>query len=148
MTEIVRATSADLQRWRVATRSILSEEQTAGAAASDAELAAALSDPRCMLLLAVSDGAPVGLLSAYVFPDVVSGGSLAYLYDIDVVEAQRRSGVGTSLVNALLALCREDGVKLVWAGTDAENRPARRTFERTGGELEGDRYVEYEWEID
>jgi RimJ/RimL family protein N-acetyltransferase len=38
-------------------------------------------------------------------------------------------------------------VKLIWAGTHAENRAARRTFERTGAELVGDAYAEYEWNL-
>ncbi len=90
----------------------------------------------------------MGLSSAYTFPDVVSGGWLAYLYDIEVATSHRRTGIGSALVNALVASCREDGVKTIWAGTDADNAPARATFERTGADLEGDRYVEYEWEVD
>lgn len=111
-------------------------------------MAAALADPRCQLFLALEGATPVGLLSAYVFPDVVSGGQLAYLYDIEVMPSSRRGRVGTALVEALLAGCEAAGVKLVWAGTDAENEAARRTFEGTGAEAEGGRYVEYEWEID
>jgi ribosomal protein S18 acetylase RimI-like enzyme len=89
----------------------------------------------------------VGLLSAYAFPDVASGGFLAYLYDIEVAESQRSFGIGRGLIEALLAACKADGVKLVWAGTEVENAAARRAFERTGAELEGDQYAEYEWDI-
>lgn len=138
----------DENLWRSATVSILSDEQTEGVFASDAELAAALADPRCCLFLALEGESPVGLLSAYVFPDVVSGGQHAYLYDIEVRPTYQRGQIGTSLVNALLANCRADGVKLVWAGTDCDNAAARRTFERTGAEAEGDQFVEYEWELD
>jgi ribosomal protein S18 acetylase RimI-like enzyme len=146
--EVRRATPGDERLWRSAAASILSDEQTEGTFASDIELAAALSDARCYLFLSLEGEKPVGLLSAYVFPDVVSGGKLAYLYDIEVLRSYRRGPVGTSLLSALLASCRADGVKLVWAGTDCENVAARRTFERTGAEAEGDQYVEYEWDLD
>jgi ribosomal protein S18 acetylase RimI-like enzyme len=127
---------------------MLPDQQTEGIFAADVELNAALADPRCYLFLALDGKRPIGLLTAYAFPDVVSGGQLAYLYDIEVLKSFRRSQVGSSLVEALLASCRSDGVKLLWAGTDVENEPAKRTFERTGAEAEGDRYVEYKWELD
>ena len=44
--------------------------------------------------------------------------------------------------------CRADGVRCIWAGTKIDNVPARRTFEATGAELEGEAYAEYEWELD
>ncbi|AHE51015.1 hypothetical protein AH4AK4_3594 [Aeromonas hydrophila 4AK4] len=50
-------------------------------------------------------------------------------------------------MNALIACCKRDGVKLVWAGTDMENKAARQTFVTTGGKVEGDSYVEYEWDM-
>ena len=143
-----RALPGDERVWRTATSSILSDEQTAGIFASDAELAAALADPHCYLFLALAGETPVGLSSAYALPDVASGGRFVYLYDIEVLPSFQRRGVGASLVAALLACCRADGVKLVWAGTNVENEPARRTFERTGAETEGEPFVEYEWELD
>ena len=148
MPEIRRATPGDERLWRSAVSSILSDGQTDGAIVAEGEVAEALADPRCHLFLALEQERPVGLLSAYTFPDVVSGGQIAYLYDIEVLHSSRRAQVGTSLVKALLASCSANRVKLVWAGTDHGNQAARRTFERTGAEAEGDRYVEYEWELD
>lgn len=146
--EVRRARPGDERLWLSAVESILSQEQRDGGAATHDEVASALADARCHLLLAASGGTPLGLLSAYVFPDVAAGGHLAYLYDVEVAPSHRRQGIGAALVDALAASCREDGVRLIWAGTDAGNRAARRTFERTGAECEGDRYIEYEWEIE
>ena len=145
---IRRAKAGDEELWRSAVSSVLSETDRGGRIACSEHIASALGDPRCLLFLAFSEGTPVGLLSAYVFPDVAAGGRLAYLYDIEVHRSHRRLGVGKALVEALVACCRAEGVTMIWAGTDAQNTAARRTFERTGAEVEGDSYVEYEWELD
>ena len=147
MSEVRRARVGDERLWLTAVASILSEPGRARRVATAVDVASALRDPRCLLFLALSGGTPVGLLSAYTFPDVAAGGRLAYLYDIEVRESHQRAGVGTALVEALVTSCRAEGVKMIWAGTGAENLAARRTFERTGAELEGDSYVEYEWVV-
>ena len=147
-TVVRRASPADAELWRAAARSILSAEDRDGRLATPADVAGALADERCYLFLASEGETPIGLLSAYRFPDAAAGGQLVYLYDIEVLAEHRRQGVGAGLVEALVAACREDGVRLVWAGTDVANVSARRTFERTGAALEGESYVEYEWELD
>jgi ribosomal protein S18 acetylase RimI-like enzyme len=68
---------------------------------------------------------------------VEAGGSLVYLYDIEVAAAHRREGAGRALVQALVKICSADGVKRIWAGTEIENAAARRTFEATDAELDG-----------
>jgi ribosomal protein S18 acetylase RimI-like enzyme len=79
---------------------------------------------------------------------VEAGGSLVYLYDIEVAAAHRRRGAGRALVQALVKSCSADGVKRIWAGTEIGNAPARRTFEATDAALEGESYAEYEWELE
>ncbi len=147
MFEVRRAGTGDERLWLSAVASIFSEEDRDERIATDVELASALEDSRCLLFLALSEETPVGLLSAYIFPDVSAGGSLAYLYDIEVRESHRRAGVGTALIEALVAGCRAAGVTTIWAGTDVSNQAARRTFERTGADLEGESYAEYEWDL-
>ena len=138
----------DEARWQQAVAAILAEADRDHRLADRAELASALADDRCYLYLAFVGEEAVGLLSAYRFPDVAAGGSIVYLYDIEVAVAHRRAGAGASLVNALSAQCEADGVRRIWAGTEDGNHAARRTFEKTEAELEGDRYVEYEWDLE
>lgn len=114
---------------------------------SQREIAQALGDSRCYLVVAEADGDPVGLLSAYRFPDVVTGGELIYLYDIEVRFDHRRKGVGTTLIHSLIECGQEDRVRLIWAGTDVMNVAARRAFEATGAKLEGESYAEFEWRL-
>lgn len=134
--------------WLRAVEALVPDEDRGGRLASPAEITQILDDSRCYLYLAFLEADPIGLLSAYRVPDAAGGGNLAYLYSIDVGPLHRGRGAGKGLVNALLESCREDGVRLVWAGTDVDNLPARRVFEATGAELEGEGYAEYEWEPD
>jgi len=146
--EIRRARTGAEAVWAEAVALLVSEDDRGGRLASPEELAATLADERCYLFLALVADEAVGLLSAFRFPDPAAGGELVYLYDLEVEESHRRRGIGSGLVEALVEACEDDDVGLVWAGTDRDNVGARRTFESTGAELEGDRYVEYEWDLD
>lgn len=144
---IHRVKSGSEALWRKAVHTLVAEEDRCGKLASISDLIHAFSDSRCYFFLASLDSNPVGLLSAYRFPDVEAGGYLVYLYDIEVDKAHRRQGTGAALVRALVEQCRADGVQRIWAGTSLDNVAARRTFETTGAALEGETYAEYEWEI-
>src|SRR5215510_13611408 len=96
-----RLTKGDESLWRSAVSAVIAAADRDGRLASAAEVAGALSDERCYLLVAMQGADPVGLLSAYRFPDITAGGELVYLYDIEVITAHRRNGVGAELVQAL-----------------------------------------------
>lgn len=134
--------------WRDAVASLVPNEDRDGELLSLEEAEASLADRRCYLLIASEESQTVGLLSAFRFPDVECGGCLVYLYDIEVASSRRRQGIGNALVSNLIALCDEDEVDLIWAGTDTSNTAARRTFESTGAKLEGTSYAEYEWDLE
>ena len=129
-------------------RWLFSSDDREGNLVSLQESADALSDPRCYVLVGTVEGAHIGLLTAYKFPDLEAGGQLVYLYDIEVLASHRRNGLGALLLTALVVLCEAEGVKLIWAGTEATNTPARLAFEATEAELEGESYVEYEWDLE
>lgn len=145
--KISRLKSGEASVWLKAVARIIFDEHRDGRLASEDETARSLADPRCYLLVALRETDTIGLLSAYRFPDVVAGGELVYLYDIEVLAEERRGGVGAELIRSLVECCRTENVKLIWAGTDVDNAAARRTFEMTGGELEGESYAEYEWDL-
>jgi ribosomal protein S18 acetylase RimI-like enzyme len=142
-----RLTSGDESLWCQAVAEVVAEENREGPLAPEREIALALGDLRCYLLVAEVDANPVGVLSAYRFPDVMTGGELVYLYDIETRIDYRRKGVGATLICSLIECCQKDRVRRIWAGTDVTNMAARHTFEATGAELEGDSYVEYEWKL-
>jgi len=73
---------------------------------------------------------------------------MVYLYDIEVALPHRQKGIASALVRRLLEDCDADGADWVWAGTEATNKAARKTFETTKAVLVGDAYVEYEWDLE
>jgi ribosomal protein S18 acetylase RimI-like enzyme len=145
---IFRLKSGDERLWSEAVAAVILEEDRDGQLASERELSRTLADLRCYLFIAMENSEPVGLLSAYRFPNVVAGGEIVYLYDIEVRVEHRRKGIGSALVRSLVACCESEQVRLIWAGTDVSNVAARRTFEVTGAELAGKSYAEYEWDLE
>jgi ribosomal protein S18 acetylase RimI-like enzyme len=146
--KIDRMGSSDAAVWRLAVETIIAADDRENKLLTTTESADALADTRCYAFLASTGGAPIGLLTAYRFPDLESGGSLVYLYDIEVLSTHRKHGVGRALLECLIESCEHDQVKLIWAGTEAENTAARAAFEATDAELEGESYVEYEWDLE
>ena len=59
-----------------------------------------------------------------------------FLYELAVVEAHRRQGIGTALVEALRDLAREQGCYGMWVLTDDDNAAAGATYRKAGGEVE------------
>lgn len=134
--------------WRAAVERIIASEERDDALIPESDAEKALGDERCYMIVAEADATPVGLLSAYRFPDLEAGGQIVYLYDIEVDPALRRRGIGRRLIGTLLACCDHDAVDLIWAGTDASNKAARTLFDRTGAVLDGESYAEYEWDLE
>ena len=134
--------------WRDAIELLVPELDREGELITVEEAEQSLSDDRCYLLIAKIEEKIVGVLSGFRFPNVECGGTIVYLYDIEVSNKHRRQGVGKLLVQELLTLCEADGVSLVWAGTEAKNKAARGTFKSTGALLDSDSYTEYEWELE
>jgi len=95
------------------------------------------------LLVAYDKERPVGFASGVelTHPDK---GTEMFLYELEVDESFRRRGIGTALVNALVALARERGCYGVFVFTDDDNAPARTTYRRAGGR-EVSRQLMIEW---
>ena len=143
---IRRLTFGDGALWRRAVEELVPASDRSGELLSIEQAEASLADDGCYLLVATRGEELAGVLSAFRFPDVECGGARAYLYNIEVRPSHRRRGIGAALVSHLISLCDADGVDLIWAGTEVANIAARRTFEATGGALEGESYAEYEWD--
>ncbi len=145
---IRRLRKGDEKRWLAAVQELISAEDREGELISESELSKALEDSRCYLYLAFIDSSIVGLANAFRFPNVEAGGEMVYLYDIEVAQSFRKKGIGSALIKQLMNDCKEDDVDFIWAGTERKNLAARKTFEATAATLEGDAYVEYEWDLE
>lgn len=98
------------------------------------------------LIAAVEADRLAAFLIAYQFPDLW-GGKRVYLYDIEVQEEFRRKGIGTEMVELLISLCRMDGVKSIWVGSNVANAEACGLWESTGAKKVSQTYVEFEFSV-
>lgn len=111
------------------------------------QAAAFLDDPRHQLVVAVSDGVVVGMVSAveYFHPDKPPA---LWINEVGVAPTHHRRGIGRRLMERMLEVARERGWDPVWVGTEIDNVAARGLYEATGAKVVCDRYVEYEWNPD
>jgi len=105
-----------------------------------------LSEPNHHLLVAYDDDGAVGFVSGVetTHPDK---GTEMFLYELSVVEARRRRGIGRALVEALAALARERGCYGMWVGTEPGNEAARRTY-ASAGARETPAHLILEWGLE
>lgn len=62
--------------------------------------------------------------------DYRAGSGQSYeIFDIAVESTARRTGIGRALVNKLIKVCEEAGIKRIYAITRAENRIAQEFYE-------------------
>lgn len=113
-----------------------------GRVIDDAALSSALRDPNFVLLMATLDGAAVGYLHG-AFIHRVDGSLMLLIYDLEVAEANRRSGVGTALVKEARRIAKTREATETWLVTEADNSAAVALYESLGGEEFP--AVGYEW---
>lgn len=66
--------------------------------------------------------------------DRPDGRSMVLIYEIDVSAPHRRTGVGTTLVTAILDEARTSGCDAGWVVTELDNTAAQRLYDSTGAE--------------
>lgn len=93
-----------------------------------------LESPDDMIFVAEQDGTIAGYLFVALEPLSWKElrGPAGYIHDVAVVDAFRRSGVATKLMEAALAWLRERGAPRVILGTAAQNAKAQALFHRLG----------------
>jgi ribosomal protein S18 acetylase RimI-like enzyme len=107
-----------------------------------------LADDRNLLLLAYEEGEAAGFLRGTALGQVATPRPQMFLYEIDVAPAFRRHGVARTLIEWLLAYCRDGGFEEVFVLTEATNTAAIRLYESTGGRPEspGERMFVYKFD--
>lgn len=83
-------------------------------------------------LVALADGKVVGGLAAYVLRKFEQERSEIYIYDLAVLEAYRRRGVATALINRLREIAREIGAYVIYVQADRGDDPAIKLYESFG----------------
>ncbi|GAA0217313.1 GNAT family N-acetyltransferase [Saccharothrix mutabilis subsp. mutabilis] len=94
-----------------------------------------LADDRHHLLIAYVGDEPAGFVSGVetTHPDK---GTEMFLYELGVDESHQRRGIGTALVEALLALARERGCYGAFTATEPDNTAALATYARANADTE------------
>ena len=101
-----------------------------GPAVLAARLERLLCSSEVAALLAGEPALGVALLT--LRPNVWCEGPIAILDELYVVPAQRGRGIGTALLKAAEALCRQRDCGLLEINVDGEDTDARRFYERHG----------------
>lgn len=99
---------------------------------SDEYLDSLLAREDFIPLVAIADGKVVGGLAAYVLQKFEQERSEIYIYDLAVLEAYRRRGIATGLINKLREIARERGAWVIYVQADHGDDPAIRLYESLG----------------
>lgn len=88
----------------------------------------------CCSIVAMSEGRPIGLISAQRRPlaEPVSMLSEAWISIIEVHEDYRRQGIGTALVSAVIDWARENSIDQVGAWSESVRTEALLLWQQTG----------------
>ncbi len=92
-----------------------------------------LSDDRFWALAALSDGEPVGGVTAHTLPMTRSESCELFVYDIAVLPSHQRHGIGRELMRALRAEAALVGITNVFVAVDAEDAHALDFYRALGG---------------
>jgi aminoglycoside 3-N-acetyltransferase I len=102
----------------------------------DAYIAALLARPDFIELAAFAGGELAGALSAYALPKFEQARAEVYIYDLAVLEAHRRKGVASALIEALKPIAREAGAWVIFVQADHGDEPAIALYESLGSREE------------
>ncbi len=79
----------------------------------------------------------IGRLTAFEFEKYHDNTREVYLFEIDVEEAYQNQGIGSKLIEFTKKICKKRGVNCMFVGTETDNFPAKRLYEKTGGIFKG-----------
>ncbi|MCB0184810.1 MAG: GNAT family N-acetyltransferase [Caldilineaceae bacterium] len=145
--DIRRRQSGDEQLALRVVRDLIPAEERDGGEPTITLLQRMLGQESDYLIVALAEGAPVGLLSAYHMPSLSSDSLMAYLHEVAVVAAYQRQGIGKRMVELFKMLCLASAVDYIWVGTENTNAAAKRLYESTGGVWAEADSCEYVYEL-
>ncbi len=99
---------------------------------SDAYLQSLLSKPHFFALVAMNGDEMVGGLAAYALDKFEQERSEVYIYDLAVVDAHRRKGIATGLINTLKPIAKDYGAYIIFVQADHGDDPAIKLYESLG----------------
>ena len=91
-----------------------------------------LANPYFFALVALKDGVVVGGLAAYELPKFERERSEVYIYDLAVLEAYRRQGIATALIEHLKPIAAARGAHVIFVQADHGDDPAIALYTKLG----------------
>jgi ribosomal protein S18 acetylase RimI-like enzyme len=91
-----------------------------------------LSSNTFVALAAVSGGAVIGGITAYVLPKFEQARSELYIYDLAVAKDHRRLGVATAMIAALQRLAADLGAYVMFVQADSGDKAAIALYTKLG----------------
>lgn len=133
MATIERLTVADLERAREVFVVMASVFDTDAEPLSDAYVARILAREDVWVLAASVNGRAVGGLTAFTLPLTRAEVFELFIYDIAVMPAYQRQGIGRQLVTTLRAHAAVGGIGVVFVPADNEDTHALDFYRALGG---------------
>ena len=98
----------------------------------DTEALAWLDTATNVAILARREGEAIGAMAGYILPKFEQARAELYIYDLAVLEAHRRHGAATVMIEEARRLARQAGAWTVFvqADTTAEDAPAQALYRR------------------
>ena len=106
--------------------------EVAQEAAFNRQFSQALADPRFRAFVAEESGAIRGVITVWLRDSLFHGGQVALIDELIVDESSQGQGIGSQLVDHVVAYCAQLGCAEVEVSTEADNRAARTFYARHG----------------
>ncbi|PBQ34407.1 hypothetical protein CNR22_22385 [Sphingobacteriaceae bacterium] len=85
------------------------------------------------MLVAMDGDKVVGGLTAFELPMYKEEVNEIFLYEIGVDETYRKRNIATELIECLKKIAAKRGIPEMYVGTEMNNVPARKLYQKTGG---------------
>ena len=111
------------------------------------QLAAFVTDPRHLMMLAVEDDTVIGMASGveYFHPDKPPQ---MWINEVGVASAHRRRGIGRALTASLVQEAKTRGCVYAWLGTDQDNEAGQACFGSVPGVDSPRPFLLFEWDFE
>lgn len=130
---VTRLTVADIALARTVFTTMADVFETEAGPLSDAYLTRLLERDDFWALVALVDGQVAGGLTAHTLPLTRAELLELFIYDLAVVPARQRQGVGRQLVSALRVMAAKEGIRVAFVPADNEDTHALDFYQAIGG---------------
>ncbi|MEZ5307235.1 MAG: GNAT family N-acetyltransferase [Pyrinomonadaceae bacterium] len=105
-----------------------------------------LDCPRHVLFVAIDEEVVVGMASGveYFHPDKKPQ---MFINEVGVTPNQQRQGIGSALSAALIDEAESRGCTYAWLGTEPDNLPANKCYQKLPNGDPSEEFVLYGWDI-